>query len=318
VGEAPLDRRELRGVLRRSVGARAHGFYALSMQQEERVASLRREIEQLVERFNASPETKASAKRSAELLAVKVMEELGPTKAAIASVAQVFIEQGRSIAEVSSYISSVHPAVDRLRDLVVEVCPEPSSTVQVFVGGRNRPFKSYRSELYHRLRIPLFVSDGSALFELKNARLTQSGYDRDRVDLLGPSKFRVKTDERSFELFKIVEEARLSGRVPAGGADLNAVPRKYSISKLPLTRRLLREAGLLQRVNVEYGRLYAQEVIDSCGRSPRKLAEEALVEACTRLVPSHLIRPILTRCHFKHSGMRSLVVMSELAAEWQG
>jgi hypothetical protein len=99
---------------------------------------------------------------------------------------------------------------------------------------------------------------------------------------------------------------------------LNAVPRRYSISKLPLTRRLLREAGLLQRVNVEYGRLYAQEVIDSCGRPPRKLAEEALVEACMKVVPSHLIRPILTRCHLKRSGIRSLVVMSELAAEWQG
>jgi hypothetical protein len=288
------------------------------MQQEERAARLRREIGQLVERFNASPEAKASAKRGAELLAVKVMEDLGTTKAAIASVAQVFIEQGRNIAEVSSHISSVHPDVDRLRDLAIEVRPEPSGDVQVFVGGRNRPFKSYCKEIYCRLRIPLFVSDGSALFELKNARLTQRGYDSDRVDLLGPSKFRVKTDERSFELFKIIEEARLSGRVPARGADLNAVPRKYSISKLPLTRRLLREAGLLQRVNVEYGQLYAREVIDSCGRSPRKLAEEALVEACMKVVPSHLVRPILTRCRFKRSGMRSLVVMSELAAEWQG
>jgi hypothetical protein len=300
------------------VGARAHGFYALSMQQEERLAPLRREIGQLVERFNASPETKASARRSAELLATRVVEELGTTKAAIASVAQVFIEQGRNFAEVSSNISSVHPAIDRLRDLVVEVSPEPPGDVQVLVGGRNRPFRSYRRELYQRLRIPLFVSDGSALFELRNARLTQGGYDSDRIDPLGPSRFRVKTDKRSFELFKVMEEARLSGKVSAGGADLNAVLRKYSISKLPLTRLLLREAGLLQRVNGEYGRLYSQELNNARGRSPRKLAEEALVEACKRVVPSHLIRPVCKKCHLKPSGKRWLVVRSELAAEWRG
>ncbi|HEV2225448.1 MAG TPA: hypothetical protein VGR56_01435, partial [Nitrososphaerales archaeon] len=168
-----MDRRELSKVLGRSVGVRAHGSYALSIQQAERMAPLRREIESLVERFNASAEVKHSAKLIAERLAAKVIDELGPTRAAIASVAQVFIGQGRNIIEVSGCISKVHPAMDRLRDLIVEVYPAPSGDIRVLVDGRERPFRSYSSGIFRKLRIPLFTSDGGALFELKYARLTQ-------------------------------------------------------------------------------------------------------------------------------------------------
>src|SRR5579863_6142015 len=85
VGAAPLGRGELSRVLGRPVGARAHGSYALSMQQDEGMAPLRRHIDRLVEQFNTSPQVKATVKQNAERLAVKIMREIGPTKAAIAS-----------------------------------------------------------------------------------------------------------------------------------------------------------------------------------------------------------------------------------------
>lgn len=317
VGAAPLDRRELSRVLGRSVGARAHGSYVLSIQQEEGMAPLRKQIEMLVEQFNASPEVKAAAKQSAERLAVRIMEALGPTKAAIASVAQVFIGQGTRLAEVSSCISKVHPAMDRLRDLVVEVYPAPAGEVRVLVDGRERPSRSYSDGLYRKLRIPLFASDGNAHVELRNARLTCRGYDARRVEPLGPSEFRARADESSFELFKVLEEVKLSGDSAGAGADLSAMLRKYSISKLPLTERLLKEAGLLQQVSAEYARLYAHEVGNGRGRSPRKLAEEALIDACEEFVPAYLVSSLQQKYHLKQSGLRSLVVMSELAA-WQG
>ncbi|MDA4125510.1 MAG: hypothetical protein OK438_08735, partial [Thaumarchaeota archaeon] len=47
VGAAPLEKSELSRVLRRPVGERAHGAYALSLQQEEGMAHLRDEIESL-------------------------------------------------------------------------------------------------------------------------------------------------------------------------------------------------------------------------------------------------------------------------------
>ncbi|MGH9917470.1 MAG: hypothetical protein ACRD6W_01150, partial [Nitrososphaerales archaeon] len=90
-------------MLGRPVGARAHGSYALSMQQEQGMAPLRRQIDLLVEQFAASSEVKAAVKRKAERLAVRIMPEIGPTKAAIASVAHEFLSQGRNFAEVSAF-----------------------------------------------------------------------------------------------------------------------------------------------------------------------------------------------------------------------
>lgn len=299
------------------MGARAHGSYSLSIQQEEGMAPLRKQIDSLVEQFSASPEVKAAAKQSAERLAVKIMDALGPTKAAIASVAQVFIGQGRPLVEVSSCISKVHPSMDKLRDLVVEVYPAPAGEIRVLVDGRERASKSFADGLYRKMRIPLFASDGNAHVELKNAKLTRGGYDSKRIDPLGISEFRVKADERNFELFKVIKEARLSGKVSGAAVDPSTLLRKYSVSRLPLTQRLLRDAGLLRQVIGEYGALYAQEVSNGQGRSPRKLAEEALVEACTRVVPSYLSSSISQKYHLKHSGMRSLVVLSEFAG-WQG
>jgi hypothetical protein len=316
VGAAPLDRRELSRVLGRSVGARAHGSYALSIQQEAGMAPLRKEIDSLVERFNASAEVKRLAKHSAEKLAVKILEDLGPTRAAIVSVAHFFIANGRNLAEVSFCISQVHPAMDRLGDLLVEVYPEPAGEIRVLVDGRNRSFRSYSNGIYRRLRIPLFASDCNSLFELRNARLTQAGYDTKKVEPLGPSEFRVKKDERNFELFKVIEEARLSGKIATGAADTSAVLRRYSVSRLPLTQRLLRETGLLQKVTAEYARLLTQEVANGRGRSPRRLAEEALVEACEIVLPSCLSSSISQKYHLRQSAVRSLVVLSELA-EWR-
>ena len=137
------------------------------------MAPLRREIDSLVERFNASAEVKRTAKQSAEMFAIKVMEDLGPTKAAIASVAQFFIAQGRNFAEVNNRISLVHPSMDRLGDLLVEVYPEGASEIRLLVDGRSRPFKSYSNGIYRKLRIVLFASDCDSLFELRNARLTR-------------------------------------------------------------------------------------------------------------------------------------------------
>ena len=206
----------------------------------------------LVEQFSASPQVKAAVKQNAERLAVKIMREIGPTKAAIASVAQEFLRQGRNLAEVSAFIGNVHPRMDRLKDLVVEVYPAPEGEIRVLVDGRDRPFVSYADGLYRRLRIPLFVSDSGALVELRNAVLTRNGYDGRRVRPLGPSEFELRASERSFELFKLLEEAKLSGGLGLGGADPKALARKYSISKLPLTEELLRGANLLPAVSAEY------------------------------------------------------------------
>jgi hypothetical protein len=312
VGAAPLGRGELSRVLGRPVGARAHGSYALSMQQGEGMAPLRKHIERLVEQFNASPELKVMVKQNAERLAVKILEELGPRKAAIASVAEEYLRLGRTLTEISVCISRVHPGVGQVRDLVVEVYPA-SGDVTVIVNGRERPSKSYACGLYRRLRIPLFVSDSDAIITLTNARLTRRGFDEKRVRLLGPSEFVVQADDRNFEVFKVIEKARLCGGLGGGRVELAGALRRYSLSKLLLTERLLRESGLLQKVGAEYSRMYSAKAENGHGRSPKKLAEEALVEACEKVVPAVLSDLIVRKYRLKPSAMRSLIVKTELA-----
>jgi hypothetical protein len=318
VGAAPLDRRELSRVLGRNVGPRAHGSYALSMQQEEGMAPLRKEIQSLVEQFNASPEAKGSARENAERTAVKLLDALGPTKAAIASVAQEFLRLGRNTVEVSSCISNVHSWVGQLSDLVVEVLPSATSgDLVITFDGRKRAFKSLSDGLYRKLRIPLYAGDSNATVCLKGAILTRDGYDRRRVRPLSPSSLVLTLDERNFELFKLLKVARLSGELANGDPDPKALLRKYSISKLPLTEELLRTANLLPRVNAEYSARFTEKLKDGRGRSPRKLAEEALIEGCSAAVPDYLSELLVERYHLKPSRVKSLIVMPELA-EWQG
>ena len=213
-----LEKSELAKVLGRGVGDKAHGAYSLSMQQAEGMAHLRDEIESLVEQFNASPQTKNSVKQSSERNAVKLLPELGPTKAAIASVAQEFLNLGRSMAEVSFYISRVHPRVGRLSSLVLEVyAPDegraverpgqlPEEGLQVLLG-RARTGGSGS---------PVYCWDGGAVVDLQNAVLCEGRYPAKRMRLLGPSKFVLVLPERTFQLFKILEEAKLSGAIPSG------------------------------------------------------------------------------------------------------
>ena len=318
VGAAPLDRRELSRVLGRNVGTRAHGSYALSMQQEGGMAPLRREVERLVERFEAPPEVRGTVEKNAERLALGIMAELGPTKAAIASVAQEFLRLGRSMADVSSHIAEVHPGIDSLKDLVIEVHPKQGSEVSVLVKGRVRSHSSHSAGLFRRLRIPLFASDCGALVEIRNARLTRGGYDDRRVQPHGPDEFVIGTNDTSFELFKVLEKARLAAGLGDRNAGVTTALRKYSISKLPLTDTLLREAGLINAVGAEYAKRYARKAANGHGRSPRKLAEEALQEACAMVVPKSLSDLLVTKYHLKPSAVRFLLVTNELTDYWQG
>jgi len=318
VGAAPLDRRELSRVLGRNVGTRAHGSYALSIQQEEGMAPLRREIDRLAERFEAASEAKATVEKNAERLAVGIMDELGPTKAAIACVAQEFLRLGRSMADVSTHIAEVHPGIDRLKDLVVEVHQKHGSDVRVVVNGRPRPHSSHSAGLFRRLRIPLFASDCGALVELKGARLTKNGYDARMVQPHGPTQFIIKTTDNSFELFKVLEKARLAGGLGERNAGVTTALRKYSVSKLPLTVTLLRDAGLINEVGAEYMKRYARKAANGRGRSPRKLAEEALQEACERVVPKSLSDLLVAKYLLKPSAVRFLLVTGEPVDHWQG
>jgi hypothetical protein len=313
-----LDKGELSKVLRRGIGDRALGAYSLSLQQAETMARLRDEIDALVEQSNASPETRNSVKRSSERRAVKLLPHLGPTKAAIASVTQEFLSLGRSIGEVSLFVARVHPRIAGLSSLVLGVfVPDEGAAVEVVVNVRKRDFKCYSEGLYRRLRIPVYCWDAGATVELRNALLCRGEYPAKRMRLIGPSKFVLVLPERTFQLFKVLEEAKLSGVISeAEQEETLRFSRKYSIARLPFTERFLRETGYLNVVNASYSAILRRELRNGRGRSPKKLAEEALIEASTKSVPDFVAELIVKKYRLKPSKMRSLVIRSELAA-WQ-
>ncbi|MGD0639046.1 MAG: hypothetical protein ABSA72_13510, partial [Nitrososphaerales archaeon] len=269
------------------------------------------------ERSNASPEAKNSVKRSSERRAVKLLPHLGPTKAAIASVAQEFLGLGRSISEVSLFVARVHPRMASLTSLVLGVYVPDGTDVEVLVNGRKRDFKCYSQGLYRRLRIPVYCWDAGATVEMRNALLCRGEYPAKRMRLTGLSKFMLVLPERTFQLFKVLEEAKLSGVISeAELADSVRFSRKYSIARLPFTERFLRETGYLNVVNASYSAILRQELRNGRGRSPKKLAEEALIEACSRSVPDFVSDLVVKKYRLKPSKMRSLVILPELAA-WQ-
>ena len=318
VGTAPLEKAELSKVLKRSVGERAHGAYALSFQQEEGMSHLREEIDSLVEQFNASPQVKNSVKQNSQRNAIKLSPHLGPTNAAIAAVAQEFLSLGRDIGEVSLFIARVHPRIGRLSSLVLEVLANEGRAVGVLVSGQVRDHKSYSEGLYLRLRIPIYCWDEGAVVELTNAILCKGMYPEERVKLIGPSKFVLVLPEKTFQLFKILEEAKLSGAISVNEQPVDPlkVARKYSIAKLAFTERFLRETGYLNAVNIRYTAILRERLKNGRGRMPRKLAEEALVEACSQTVPTLTCELVARKYHLKPSRMSSLVVLPELEA-WQ-
>ena len=61
---------------------------------------------------------------------------------------------------------------------------------------------------------------------------------------------------------------------------------------------------------------YGRSSLNGRGRMPRKLAEEALIEACQTEVPPYVSDLLVGKYRLKPSEMSSLVVLPELEA-WQ-
>ena len=68
----------------------------------------------------------------------------------------------------------------------------------------------------------------------------------------------------------------------------------------------------------EFAKRYGAKAVDRRGRSPRKLAEDALLVACEEVVPKSLTDLMMSKHKLKPSEMRSLVVRSEPIQYWSG
>lgn len=346
-GEAALGREKLGAVIDRTVwdqearklrkgaaspGARETNFLN-SMLQDQRQVQIHKRVERLVTLFNVSREVQARIAAKAEVQGKRLSKDgrLSLDKAVIVAVANEFLNLHTSFREVSRCIAAVYPAIGELSDLAVDVRTADPEAVTVLVNGAERKFKKLRlggrrgREVY-RLAIPVYVFDNHANVELRNAvflpNFADEHFNARRAEEVNQQVLTLKVDERNYKLFKLLKEARLEAGLTNGEKDVRMLLRRYSISKLPLTSLIMSELGIIGQVQNKFWAILSEKVRDGRGRSPLKLAEDALIEAANQVVFSlpdsrgRLAALLRTECSLRSSKLKSdgVVIRSELKA----
>ncbi len=338
-GQAGFTSSEYSQILRDRGGGRRHIPKKLErmyngLLNDQREVAVHKKVEALVDQFEAttSTEVRNSVKAAAENLAAKLLrsESISPDRAVMASVAREFLDRGKSFREVVGAIAKLYPKAAEQGDLLVEVALEKGEEPRVLVNGKERKFKAYSKGVTKVLRVPLYDFDDHAVIEVGGAAIV-GGYDRRRVELIDEKTtrktLRVKADRRSYELYRLLKETHLDSELVGSGPIVARVEnpdyllRRFSLTKLTLTTQVALEAGLLRKLTAEYYSMAKEMFRNSDGRSYRKLAEEALLEADSIVwsslpsldktrVASGL--PAFGKGDEKYTGVSGLVVRSEL------
>jgi hypothetical protein len=311
---------------------------------EQQEVAVHKKVEALVDQFAASTsaEVRNSVMAAAENLATRLLrsEMISLDRAVIASVAREFLDRGMGFREIVRAIARLYPNAAEQEDLLVEVVLEKENDkgteeLCVLVGGRERRFKTYSKGVTKVLSVTLYDFDSNAGIEIHGAAVVAGGYDKRRVELTDSKTtrktLRVKADRKSYELYKLLKEAHLD--VESVGSDHRPIVarvdnsdyllRRFSLSKLILTTLLAFEVGLLRKLESEYCSIAREMFRRSDGRSYRKLAEDALLEADKRVwaslpalekarVASSL--PTFGKEDENYTGVGGIVVRSELKA----
>ncbi len=346
-GEAAMELGKLRAVVDRTVwdedakklrkgavspGARESNFLN-SMLQDQRQVQIFKRVERLVSLFNVSREVQERITAKAELQARKLARDgrMGLDQAVIAAVANEFLNLHASFREVSKRIAAAYSEIGELSDLAFDVRTENPDAVTVLVNGAERKFKKVRlggrqgREVY-RLTIPIYISDNHAKVQLRNAVLLPNFADEHfnarRAEEVNRQALTLKVDEKNYKLFKLLKAARLEAGLGKGEKDIRMLLRRYSIRKLPLTSLVMSELGIIGQVQTRFWAILTEKMRDGRGRSPLKLAEDALIEAADQVVSSlpyskgRLAALVLTECSPRRSNPKSdgVVIRAELKA----
>jgi hypothetical protein len=77
---------------------------------------------------------------------------------------------------------------------------------------------------------------------------------------------------------KLIKEVVVDGELELPDKSM-AYMTRYSLSSLPLTARIAREAGCAGRLQSKFEQLFRQSLARGMGRSPRSLAKDAMPQA---------------------------------------
>jgi hypothetical protein len=228
----------------------------------------------------------------------------------------------------------------RMESVQITVSSEEPSTVRLLVNGCDRSLKIATSP--RMVRVPIYLGDllvggvdeEEGVIEIRvtgNSSIidVRSSYEYNRPDW---QTVRVNAGRRCFYLFKVRKEAEIfaspegvtlvrSGPLTSLQVNVEALMRRYQPSKFPITATLMDSAECLREVELRFGSLLREMIIDTRGRTPESVAAsalyladmdvfQALSDAKKGVVWSSIVRMGLVRGSYL--GVRGLLLKDEV------
>jgi len=297
-----LTQREVSEIVGEPVGNKRYR----ALQPQPDGTNLHIQIDRLASQFGFSEEVRKRIVTEAEPLAARLVddrllnEKFESPKAAAVAVALVLTRQYRmTLKEVTMGLSRVQRDLGRLSDLHFKIQASMKTKMEMKMNGRPEDVKVFVNGERRKVRmkleggpyawvdVPIFVEDNHAKVRVEGGTiLLTDGPQQKQYEVLGPHELRVKTTKESYVLFRFMKKAAALGiGCPSSSLpshlDPEELAKKHPITKLTFTQQLVRAAGVsIWGLQDRYRQILTRKMKDCPGRSPRKLAEEAVREAC--------------------------------------
>jgi hypothetical protein len=278
-GESTPSRTEFRRIIGRVPSTREHNYFrSLFTNDEER--RIGEGAQAAMERINLDQHTKSALVMRITLMAKRFRSRglsINESIILAANLELSFLGVDKS----QSTSNGPQLQTPALRPVVFEVVSEDSHRISVTVAGSQRRFKVWPLNKGGRncfsVCVPLYECDAGALIQVHKATLVRVA-DK-RVSVVDTHTLRLKRCfSKSFRIFKLMKEVVIDGELELPDKSM-AYMRRYSLSSLPLTARIAKEAGCAGRLQSRFEQLFRQSLIRGMGRSPRSLAKEAMLQA---------------------------------------
>ncbi len=321
-GEIAPSRSDFRQILGRVPSQKEHNFFK-SLYTDNDSRSIHELAESLVQTLRMDAKAKASLMERVESLAKRLIRatSMNVSESVLSALCTEASSSGIGLVELVSRVAEAYPSIARLNALSVRVKSADPTRAKVFVGGKERRFKLIRDGMVHLFKFPLYIFDNGAIVKFESARIAQISDRRARV--IDEQTLTLKIDPRKgFELFKLMKKALVDLGTPRYEKDFSMYLRRFPISSMPVTEWMMRQAGCLQAVQLRFVETFRRKLENGMGRSPERLALEALIEAdaevYARLPPDRRgsILLLANKLGISGTGESGLVLLQELKA-WE-
>jgi hypothetical protein len=285
-GESTPSRTDFRRIIGRVPSTREHNYFrSLFTNDEER--RIGEGAQAAMERINLDQHTKSALAMRITLMAKRFRSKGLSINESILLAANLELSF-LGVDDVQSASSGSQLQTSTLRPLVFEVISEDPHRISVTVAGAQRRLKIWPLNKGGRncfsVCVPLLEYDAGALIQVHNATLARVA-DK-KVSVVDTHTLRLKRCfSKSFRIFKLMKEVVVDGELELPDKSI-AYMRRYSLSSLPLTARIAREARCAGRLQSRFEQLFKQALTKGMGRSPRSLAKEAMLQADVEIYSS--------------------------------